>query len=92
VLPEIDPTLEEELGVLKTRNTQVRVCLTEVDRDLQEISAGVMGLKEIATDLNKELEEQREMLDVLESRTDQLNQQFDNLNYKMKTSVEKVEI
>lgn len=60
------------------------------DKDLNEIHSGVQRLKEIALDMNTELDEQNNKLNTIEKKVDGALDDIDNINVKMKNSLDRV--
>lgn len=80
-LPEID--VEEDFKQMNERN-QI------IDKELEDISVGVSKLKEIANDMNKELDDQNDALRDLEKGVDKVLDDVDNVNIKLKRIVDTV--
>ena len=57
---------------------------------MNEIHSGVQRLKEIALDMNTELDEQNNKLNTIEKKVDGALDDIDNINVKMKNSLDRV--
>lgn len=79
-LPDIDAV--ENMKKIGAKNKQI-------DDDLDEISGGVKKLKDIAGDMNAELDRQNDNLDELETKVDKVMEHMDNVNVQMKKTIEK---
>ncbi len=57
---------------------------------MQNLSKGVVGLKEIAIEIGKEVEGQQEMLQNLQGKAGNAERQMENLNVKLKATLQKM--
>ncbi|KAJ3043709.1 hypothetical protein HDV00_004482 [Rhizophlyctis rosea] len=78
-LPDID--VEDDLRKIADRNA-------EIDKDLDAIGIGVTHLKNIATEMGEELDRQNVALDDIEAGVDKALDHVDNLNIKMKKTLD----
>ncbi|KAJ3049467.1 hypothetical protein HK097_009546 [Rhizophlyctis rosea] len=78
-LPDID--VEDDLRKIADRNA-------EIDKDLDAIGIGVTHLKNIANEMGEELDRQNVALDDIEAGVDKALDHVDNLNIKMKKTLD----
>eukprot|EP00002_Diphylleia_rotans_P015538 TRINITY_DN300_c0_g1_i1.p1 TRINITY_DN300_c0_g1~~TRINITY_DN300_c0_g1_i1.p1 ORF type:complete len:294 (-),score=85.50 TRINITY_DN300_c0_g1_i1:311-1192(-) len=74
--------LDAQLQVIEKKNEQI-------DKDLDEIAAGVQGLKHLALDMQDELKLQSNMIDEITDKVDNAQAHLTNLNKKLKQTIEK---
>merc|ERR1712216_179090 len=82
-LADIDEEVAEGLQQLKDKDQ-------EIDKDLDEISAGVTQLKNIAMDMQDEVKMQAVMVDEITNKVDHAHAHIKNINKKMKQTISKV--
>ncbi|TPX49446.1 hypothetical protein SeMB42_g01576 [Synchytrium endobioticum] len=82
-LAPIDPDVDEDLKKMKERNH-------DIDNDLDVIGKGVTKLKDIANEMNQELEKHNEMLDAVDTKVNNALDHVDSVNIKMKVALEKM--
>ncbi|KAI9189598.1 hypothetical protein H9P43_001031 [Blastocladiella emersonii ATCC 22665] len=80
-LPDIE--VAEDLALIRQRNM-------DIDQELDEISAGVQVIKQIAIQMGDELDKQNEMLDTIDAKVDKANEHVQNVNLKMKEALDGV--
>jgi SYP7 family syntaxin len=86
-LPDIDADPDPEV----TRGLQqLHEGDHKIDMDLEQISANVNILKEIAINMDKELGRQNDMLDVIDKKVDKAQIHLDHVNAKMKKALDGV--
>jgi len=78
------PNIDDEGFQLLRKNDQI------IDGHVQEISDSVNVLKEIALDMGKEAELQGVMMDNLDKKVDDVNDQLENLNMRMRKAIENI--
>jgi SYP7 family syntaxin len=78
------PNIDDEGFQLLRRNDQI------IDKHLDDISQSVGVLKEMATEMGKEAEQQGIMLDNLDKKVDDVNDQLENLNTRMRKALENI--
>jgi len=78
------PNIDDEGFQLLRRND------AKIDADLDEISGHVTNLKEIALEMGKEANNQSIMLDNLDKKVDDVNDQLENLNSRMRKALESI--
>jgi len=78
------PNIDDEGFQLLRRND------AKIDAELDEISGHVGTLKEIALEMGKEANNQSIMLDNLDKKVDDVNDQLENLNTRMRKALESV--
>lgn len=78
------PNIDDEGFQLLRRND------AKIDQDLDEISGHVTTLKEIALEMGKEAANQGIMLDNLDKKVDDVNDQLENLNTRMRKALESI--
>jgi DNA repair exonuclease SbcCD ATPase subunit len=81
-LVEIDD-YTDQLQDLKNRNA-------EIDKELDEVLKGVGVLKEIALNMDQELETQNQMIDQIEHKVNKSQQKLDSINAKLQKTLDKV--
>jgi len=79
-LPDID---DEEFIMLKRTDAQI-------DQQLDKVAQGVGVLREIATEIGKELELQDVMINELGKKVDDTQAQLNQINIRMKKTLQKV--
>ncbi|TPX33172.1 hypothetical protein SmJEL517_g03810 [Synchytrium microbalum] len=82
-LAPIDPDVDEDFKKIKGKNQ-------DIDNDLDVIGKGVSKLKDIANEMNTELDKQNEMLDAVDTKVNNALDHVDNVNIKMKVALEKM--
>ncbi len=80
-LPDIE--VQEDLALIRQRNM-------DIDKELDEIAAGVAVVKQIAIQMGEELEKQNEMLDTIDTKVDKANDHVQAVNAKMKAALDGV--
>jgi len=78
------PNIDDEGFQLLRRNDAV------IDKHLDDISQSVGVLKEMATEMGKEAELQGVMLDNLDKKVDDVNDQLENLNMRMRKALDNI--
>jgi len=78
------PNIDDEGFQLLRRNDAI------IDKHLDDIAGSVGVLKEMATEMGKEAELQGVMLDKLDGKVDDVNDQLENLNVRMRKALESV--
>jgi len=78
------PNIDDEGFQLLRRNDAV------IDKHLDDISSSVGVLKEMAHEMGKEAEAQGIMLDNLDKKVDDVNDQLENLNIRMRKALESI--
>lgn len=78
------PNIDDEGFQLLRRNDAI------IDKHLDEIAGSVGVLKEMATEMGKEAEQQGIMLDNLDKKVDDVNDQLENLNTRMRKALESI--
>ncbi|KAI9208055.1 uncharacterized protein BJ171DRAFT_490106 [Polychytrium aggregatum] len=89
---EPDPYLDSELNDIDVDEDMQKIKEKNkaIDTDLEGISVGVGKLKQIALDMDQELTNQNEKLDEVDKKVENALDHVDNLNIKMKKSLEGV--
>ena len=82
-LPEIDPEVSAGLQQLEATNQ-------DIDRDLDQIRSQVGQLKEIAINMDQEMQKQDAMLRVVDGKVDKAQENLEHINLKMKKAVDGV--
>jgi t-SNARE complex subunit (syntaxin) len=80
-LPDIE--VQEDLALIRQRNM-------DIDKELEEIAAGVAVVKQIAIQMGDELEKQNEMLDTIDTKVEKANDHVQAVNAKMKAALDGV--
>ncbi|KAI9225160.1 hypothetical protein BC828DRAFT_371701 [Blastocladiella britannica] len=80
-LPDIE--VAEDLALIRKRNM-------DIDAELNEISAGVAAIKQIAIQMGDELDKQNDMLDTIDAKVDKANEHVAKVNEKMKVALDGV--
>ncbi|KAI9145633.1 hypothetical protein BKA69DRAFT_1048758 [Paraphysoderma sedebokerense] len=80
-LPDID--VAEDLVLIKKYNL-------DLDKELDEIAAGVAQLKEVAVKMGEEVDKQNAMLDDVEGKIDKAQEHLTTVNMKMKQALDGV--
>jgi len=78
------PNIDDEGFQLLRRNDAI------IDKHLDDISSTVGVLREMATEMGKEAESQGVMLDNLDKKVDDVNDQLENLNVRMRKALESI--
>jgi len=78
------PDIDDGGFQLLRKNDQV------IDGMLDNVAAGVHELREIATEMGKEAEQQGIMLDNLDAKVDRVNDQLENINVRLRKALESV--
>lgn len=78
-LPDIE--VQEDLALIRQRGQ-------DLDRELDEIAAGVSVIKQIAIQMGEEVDKQNEMLTELDTKVDKVQDHMETVNDKMKTALE----
>jgi len=78
------PDIDDAGFQLLRKNDQV------IDGMLENVAAGVNELKEIASEMGKEAEQQGIMLDNLDAKVDRVNDQLENINIRLRKALESV--
>lgn len=80
-LPDID--IERDFDAI--HNTQ-----QDIQDDIIELYSGVRGLKEIALDIGRNVDQQQESIVALEGKAQKTEQKMENLNVKLKRTLQRV--
>jgi len=62
----------------------------DLDRTLDAVAEGVQVLGQMANELNREVNNQTEMLDQLETKVDNVNDKLENMNRRLKNAITSV--
>jgi len=87
---QTDPTITELPNIDDEGFQLLRRNDAKIDQELDEISGHVGNLKEIALEMGKEATAQGEMLDNLDKKVDDVNDQLENLNTRMRKALESI--
>lgn len=81
---------ETELPDIETQEglQQLRVKDQAIDKELEQVSAGVQDLKNIALDMRDEVQMQTAMVDEITNKVDKANVHLNNLNKRMKQTLQ----
>jgi len=78
------PNIDDEGFQLLRKNDQV------IDGMLDQVSTNVNDLKEIANEMNKEINKQGIMLDDLDVKVDKVNDELENINIRLRKALDSV--
>lgn len=85
-----DPTITELPDIDDAGFQMLRKNDKVIDDLLDNVAAGVTDLKEMASEMGKEVELQGVMLDNLDAKVDKVNDELENINIRMRKALENV--